>query len=90
MIAIVFAVDETSRSMSGPAAVLRARPALVVLVPVVEVWPLDAVRAVCGAGRIVDERLRLRPRRDPGRRLLSLDASVVLFFGRSLRLGRSA
>ena len=52
-----------SGSMSGPTAVRRAGPraALVVRVPVVEVWPLDAVRAVSGVGRIVDEGRRRRP-----------------------------
>ena len=78
------------RSGSGSSCAFRA--ALVVLVPVVEVWPLDAIRAVCGAGRIVDEALRRRPQpcRDPGRRRLSLDAWSVLFSVRSLRLRCSA
>ncbi len=83
-----------SGSMSGPTAVRRARPraALVVRVPVVEVWLLDAVRAVSGVGRIVDEGRRRHPRpcRDPGRRQLSLYAWSVLFCGRSLRLRCSA
>ena len=57
---------------SGCGSSCASRAALVVLVPVVEVWPLDAVRAVCGAGRIVHEALRRRPRPclDPGRRQL--------------------
>ena len=46
---------------SGSGFSCASRAALVVLVLVVEVWPLDAVRAVCGAGRIVDEGLRRPP-----------------------------
>ena len=67
------------RSCNGASCASRA--AFVVLVPVVEVWTLDAVRAVRGPGWVVDEGRRPHPpgRRDPGHRLLSLDAWVLLF-----------
>ena len=78
------------RSCSGSSCASRA--AFVVLVPVVEVRPLDSVRAVCGACRILDEVLRRRPRRrrDPGLRLGSPIAWEVLFCRQSTCLGSLA
>ena len=80
---------------SGGGSSCASRAALVVLVPVVEVWPLDAVCAVCGAGRIVDEGLR---RRSPASsRFWSSAAFVGCLVGAVLRpvapsslLGRTA
>ena len=78
------------RSWSGSSCASRA--AFVVLVPVVEVRPLDSVRAVCGACRIVDEVLRRRPRRrrDPGLLLGSPIAWEALFCRQSTCLGSLA
>ena len=83
-----------SRWMSAPAAALRVRTAPLSWCSflLLEVWTLDGVRAVCGACRIVDARLRCRPlrRRDPGLRLGFSIAWEALFSCRPTFLGNSA